>query len=70
MLSLACMTCCFIADALLVWGWRVPFLLAIFTLVAATVLRYNMPGKGRAVQISSVYICCTHSLQGMTAVTK
>lgn len=31
------------ADALLVWGWRVPFLLAIITLIAAIVLRYNMP---------------------------
>lgn len=30
-------------DAMLVWGWRVPFLLAIVTLVAAIVLRYNMP---------------------------
>eukprot|EP00878_Enallax_costatus_P023718 GHUV01025255.1.p1 GENE.GHUV01025255.1~~GHUV01025255.1.p1 ORF type:complete len:283 (+),score=58.22 GHUV01025255.1:36-884(+) len=28
---------------MMVWGWRVPFLLAIFTLVAATILRYNMP---------------------------
>jgi predicted MFS family arabinose efflux permease len=26
-----------------VWGWRVPFLLAIVTLVAAMALRYNMP---------------------------
>eukprot|EP00878_Enallax_costatus_P018375 GHUV01019343.1.p1 GENE.GHUV01019343.1~~GHUV01019343.1.p1 ORF type:complete len:409 (+),score=85.82 GHUV01019343.1:278-1504(+) len=31
------------AAAMMVWGWRVPFLLAIFTLVAATILRYNMP---------------------------
>eukprot|EP00775_Hariotina_reticulata_P013429 gene13429-13557_t len=30
-------------EALLVWGWRLPFLFAIFTLVAAIVLRYNMP---------------------------
>jgi predicted MFS family arabinose efflux permease len=28
---------------MLVWGWRVPFLIAIVTLVAAIVLRYNMP---------------------------
>jgi predicted MFS family arabinose efflux permease len=28
---------------MLVWGWRVPFLLAVLTLVAAIVLRYNMP---------------------------
>jgi hypothetical protein len=26
-----------------VWGWRLPFLLAIVTLVAAITLRYNMP---------------------------
>jgi predicted MFS family arabinose efflux permease len=31
------------AEAMLVWGWRLPFLLAIVTLVAAIVLRYNMP---------------------------
>jgi hypothetical protein len=31
------------AEALLVWGWRVPFLLAIVTLFAAVTLRYNMP---------------------------
>lgn len=31
------------ADALLVWGWRLPFLFAISTLIAAAVLRYNMP---------------------------
>jgi hypothetical protein len=40
------MLCCaatIIADALLVWGWRVPFLLSIVTLAVATVLRYNMP---------------------------
>uniref|UniRef100_A0A383VCS5 Major facilitator superfamily (MFS) profile domain-containing protein n=1 Tax=Tetradesmus obliquus TaxID=3088 RepID=A0A383VCS5_TETOB len=30
-------------EALLVWGWRVPFLMAIATLIAAVVLRYNMP---------------------------
>lgn len=28
---------------MLVWGWRVPFLVAILTLVAAIALRYNMP---------------------------
>jgi predicted MFS family arabinose efflux permease len=28
---------------MLVWGWRVPFLVAIVTLVAAILLRYNMP---------------------------
>jgi predicted MFS family arabinose efflux permease len=28
---------------MLVWGWRVPFLVAVITLVAAIVLRYNMP---------------------------
>lgn len=28
---------------MLTWGWRVPFLLAIITLVAAIALRYNMP---------------------------
>jgi hypothetical protein len=33
------------AEAMLVWGWRVPFLLAITTLVAATLLRMNMPGE-------------------------
>lgn len=32
-----------LADALLVWGWRVPFLIAIVTLIAATLLRYHMP---------------------------
>eukprot|EP00879_Flechtneria_rotunda_P003299 GHRR01003524.1.p1 GENE.GHRR01003524.1~~GHRR01003524.1.p1 ORF type:complete len:498 (+),score=121.17 GHRR01003524.1:1133-2626(+) len=31
------------ADALIVWGWRVPFLMAITTLAAAVILRYNMP---------------------------
>ncbi|KAF6255165.1 major facilitator superfamily domain-containing protein [Scenedesmus sp. NREL 46B-D3] len=31
------------AEALLVWGWRVPFLMAVATLAAAVVLRYNMP---------------------------
>eukprot|EP00775_Hariotina_reticulata_P003883 gene3883-4138_t len=31
------------SSAMLVWGWRVPFLLAVITLVAAIVLRYNMP---------------------------
>lgn len=28
---------------MLVWGWRVPFLLAVVTLIAAIALRYNMP---------------------------
>eukprot|EP00882_Tetradesmus_deserticola_P033950 GHRQ01038832.1.p1 GENE.GHRQ01038832.1~~GHRQ01038832.1.p1 ORF type:complete len:105 (+),score=46.04 GHRQ01038832.1:365-679(+) len=31
------------AEALLVWGWRVPFLMAVATLAVAIVLRYNMP---------------------------
>lgn len=31
------------SEALLVWGWRVPFLLATTTLIAAIALRYNMP---------------------------
>jgi hypothetical protein len=30
------------------WGWRVPFLLAVTSLAAAVVLRYNMPGELRA----------------------
>lgn len=38
---------CAVADGLLVWGWRVPFLLALLSLVAATILRYNMPGECR-----------------------
>jgi predicted MFS family arabinose efflux permease len=37
--------CCFSADALLIWGWRVPFLMAIATLIAAVILRYNMPER-------------------------
>jgi hypothetical protein len=28
-----------------VWGWRIPFLLAVTTLIAATLLRWNMPGE-------------------------
>jgi hypothetical protein len=40
----AAVLCTSAADALLVWGWRIPFLIAITTLIAATVLRYNMPG--------------------------
>lgn len=30
-------------SAMLVWGWRVPFLMSIVTLAVAAVLRYNMP---------------------------
>jgi hypothetical protein len=33
------------AENLLVWGWRIPFLLAVTTLIAATLLRWNMPGE-------------------------
>jgi hypothetical protein len=28
---------------MLVWGWRVPFLMSIVTLAVAAILRYNMP---------------------------
>lgn len=28
---------------MLVWGWRIPFLLSIFTVLSAAILRYNMP---------------------------
>lgn len=28
---------------MLVWGWRIPFLLSLVTLVVAAILRYNMP---------------------------
>jgi hypothetical protein len=31
------------AAAMLVWGWRVPFLMSIVTLAVAAILRYNMP---------------------------
>uniref|UniRef100_A0A383VDF7 Major facilitator superfamily (MFS) profile domain-containing protein n=1 Tax=Tetradesmus obliquus TaxID=3088 RepID=A0A383VDF7_TETOB len=30
-------------EALLVWGWRVPFLMSVATLAVAIVMRYNMP---------------------------
>ncbi|KAF8068166.1 shiA [Scenedesmus sp. PABB004] len=30
-------------EALLAWGWRVPFLLSVITLAVAAILRYNMP---------------------------
>jgi hypothetical protein len=33
------------AEAFEVWGWRVPFLLSIFSLAAAVALRYNMPNS-------------------------
>jgi hypothetical protein len=28
---------------MLVWGWRIPFLLSVVTLLVAAILRYNMP---------------------------
>lgn len=31
------------AAALYTWGWRVPFLLSVVTVLAAALLRYNMP---------------------------
>jgi hypothetical protein len=31
------------AAAMLLWGWRVPFLMSIVTLAVAAILRYNMP---------------------------
>lgn len=34
---------CLGEDALLAWGWRVPFLLAAVSLLAGVALRYNMP---------------------------
>jgi hypothetical protein len=33
------------ADNLLIWGWRIPFLMAVVTLIAAVILRYNMPER-------------------------
>jgi predicted MFS family arabinose efflux permease len=45
-----------------VWGWRVPFLLAVLTLVAAIVLRYNMPEsqevRGRSDRGPRFDSCC------------
>lgn len=38
---------------MLVWGWRVPFLVAVITLVAAIVLRYNMPESKEVRQAGS-----------------
>lgn len=47
---------------MLVWGWRVPFLLAVLTLVAAIVLRYNMPES----QEVSQGVLVTRGVQGWT----
>lgn len=62
-----CSVCCLVsaADALLVWGWRIPFLIAITTLIAATILRYNMPGGCRCTATHSaaaVHATCMHRL--------
>jgi hypothetical protein len=43
------------AEAMLVWGWRVPFLIAVITLIAAIVLRYNMP---ESQEVSTEGCCC------------
>lgn len=58
------------ADALLVWGWRIPFLLAIFTLLAATILRYNMPGKSPPAAVSVFGRGCLVSTAGFTCTTQ
>lgn len=51
------MSCCcpFFAAAgeLLIWGWRLPFLFAILTLVAAALLRYNMP---ESTEVRGLYV--------------
>lgn len=42
-LVVICVTQLISPENLLVWGWRIPFLLAVTTLIAATLLRWNMP---------------------------
>jgi predicted MFS family arabinose efflux permease len=46
---------------MLVWGWRVPFLIAVITLIAAIVLRYNMP-ESQEVSATGCRYCCTRLL--------